>query len=358
MLPLRRLLYIIFQFTIFSFIVPKLSAEVINWNKGRGYDPFIYATTDGIIINNTSDTLLYDYYRFQSPASELILKFRGKNINGSPAKKYPYITSTGSKAYAKNPHWGFFLTGVTDTIVFTINGTEKSGMIETLPCLELNVYFSKEKIKEQILITENVNPFVGDNLWEVALENENLTLKGGDHSLEKVFQKAFDMEATGFGFLAGWGDKLKIQDIRLQTDFKNQDHFVANNRWTDNLQLETYLENSEDEMEGYWSLFDRELEENLLKMGGDYTLACLKEGDNYKFIYLSGASINSKEWKPGEIKMQLTPTAFSGIYNVVWIDAMKETMNKDIKAQIGEGETLQIQFPYQSSKIRLRRIPK
>ena len=115
------------------------------------------------------------------------------------------------------------------------------------------------------------------------------------------------------------------------------------------------MSSSRDPMEGIWVIFDRNLDESLLKPGGDYVLAIVREGERYLMIYLEGAAVNSQKWSPGMIKGILNPTYFNGIYDTEWIDAECQSLNNGVKSQYGEGETLTIQFPYHSSSLRLRK---
>lgn len=121
-------------------------------------------------------------------------------------------------------------------------------------------------------------------------------------------------------------------------------------------QLKQRLDDSEDPLEGIWVIFDRTLDESLLRLGGDYKLAIVKNHDRYDIIYLEGARVNGNIWKPGMIKGHLLPTPFSGLYNLRWKDSEGKVLSNSITAQSGEGNTLLLQFPYHSSTIRLRRI--
>lgn len=331
----------------------KVESKTLNWNKGRGYEPFRHAMSEGILIDNASDTLTYDYMRLANPTKDFSLKFRGRNLNGNPLKKYTYTTREGKKVGVNNPHWGFFLTGEKDTLIFSVKGKETPTVTESLPCLEISYYNLSKGTKEIINLRDKVNPYDGDNIWQLKTNDNNLQLFVGDKSLNQVYECRAESIITGFGLFAGWGARILISDI--QTEYDEGPLADRNSNFME--EIEDYLSESEDPMEGYWTLFDRELEESLIKLGGRYDLVCVKEGEGYVFLYLDGANVNSQNWKPGDLKATLIPTPFSDIYEVEWIDSVKEPMTQDIKAQKGDGDTFSIQFPYQSSKIRLRKIP-
>ena len=342
--------YLVLSF-IFAFLALNAYGRSIHWNRGRGYSPFEYATKEGILFNNTSDTLEYDYFALPAPSRDLILNFRAKNINGHPSKKYNYYNNRGKSVGISNPHWGFFIYCLRDTFAVTVKTGEKFTALEPMPGMEISLHNLRRGSKESVTLTDKVNPYDGDNLWNIEVSDGILDISVGDHEMNSILNYPIRTEIFGFGFFAGWGDSLLISDINVTFDggFES-DRFELDD-------LDYYLSQSNDPMEGYWTVFDRELEESLLKLGGNYKLACVKDGDDYIFIYLEGASINQRNWKPGDIKAVLSPTPFPEIYDVEWFDAMKESFNNDLKAQFGSGNTLGIQFPYQSSKIRLRKLP-
>lgn len=336
---------------LFSFNL--LLAESYHWNKGRGYTPFKYATEEGVLIDNKTDSLLSDYYSLSNPTKDFNLTFRARNFHGIPDKKYRYKSGNRDQVIT-DPYWGFFMTYGNDTIAVNVKGAESKTVVESQREMEISAYvFSKGKW-QRAGIKDGIDPNDGENIWKIKAKEGKLTISCGNHSQKEVLRLQSGNTLNGFGFYAGWGDKVMISDIILHTDDINNE---ANRAQIYVYAVPEGLAESEDEMEGYWTMFDRELEESLLKPGGNYNLVCLKDSELYKFYYLDGAETNSSNWNPGDLKIVLSPTPFEGIYEVEWIDAMKKSMKKDIKAQTGEGNTLIIQFPYQSSRLRLRKIP-
>lgn len=329
-----------------------LHSEIKNWNYGRGYEPFKYATEEGLVIENQSDTLEWDYFHFDNPVKEFTLKFRAANLNGHPARKYKYRKDNRTMNVSR-PHWGFIVTTLTDTIVTSIKTGEKPTMLESDACLDINIYNLTTQKEKSLKIKGLFNPYDGDNLWRLKGVGKSFEISGGEKDIVIIDTESFDDEITGFGFYAGWGGNLHVSDIEVE--FKENE--ILKEKYFSQEYISDRLSNSRDSMEGYWTLFDRELEESLLKLGGNYNLACIKERGKYYMVYLDGCIVNASQWHPGDVKIVLEPTPFEGIFNVEWIDSMKESLIKDLKAQEGEGETLQIQFPYHSSKIRLRKLP-
>ena len=334
------------------FLFDGIRAESLHWNKERGYNEFRYGGKEGIYIDNKTDTLQYDYYSIGN-TDDLMLKFRARNLHGHPTRKYQYRDGKGKILNQGNPHWGFFITGTKETIAITVKGGERMSAGEPEPAMIISVYNVRRSYKETLYLTKDIDPYDGDNLWSAEVKEGQLHISAGNHSLKEIFISKCQTPIIGFGFFAGWGDELLVSDISLE--FSSSERFYEG-KLLQMPNLDEYLQNSEDSLEGYWTLFDRELEENLLKIGGNYNLVCIKEGETYLFYYLDGGTVNSKNWNKGDLKIVMTPSPFDEIYDVEWIDAMKEPMKKDIKAQKGEGSILTIQFPYQSSKLRLRKM--
>ena len=343
--------FFLFAFLSFSACL-SVKAERFHWNPGRGYNPFDYETEQGILISNQTDTLRYSYYSLKDPADVFTLDFRARNITGNPSKKYTYTTSEGTQVTLKTPHWGFLVTTVNDTIAYSIKNDERTEALESVPGLSINVFDFAKNESTHIFNHSDFNPYDGENLFELRKDGGILELWGGNKGLKLIASNQGTGDITGFGFFAGWGCEILVSDINLEYNEKANEAIPQRNRE----EIDLYLSSSEDEMEGYWILFDRELEESLLKMGGDYTLACIKDGEGYDFIFMDGAVTNSGAWTPGDLKLSIIPTQFEGIYKVTWYDAMKQPLSYEVKAQRGEGNTLLIQFPYQSSKLRLRKI--
>lgn len=340
-------------FPLFLILCLCASAKTMHWNKGRGYEPFSHAHEDGIVIENESDTLVSDYFSLPGISSDFTLTFRAANLHGHPSRRYSYTDSLGNRASVRYPHWGFFITFNRDSIAVKVSGGEEDIEIESHPVMDINIYSLPRLKNESIIISEVVNPYDGDNIWRLRGKDGVLSLMCGNHGLHEIIDFNYEGEITGFGFYSGWAGKVKISDISLTLQAPAVN--AGNN--IDFSDIADYLAASDDEMEGYWVLFDRELEESLLKMGGRYTLACVRNGEGYDFLYCEGASVNRDEWETGDLKLQLIPTPFDGIYDVKWYDSVKEVMDYDIKAQRGDGDTLLIQFPYQTSRLRLRKIP-
>lgn len=116
-----------------------------------------------------------------------------------------------------------------------------------------------------------------------------------------------------------------------------------------------YLASSTDALEGYWRYLDRDMDEQCLRLGGDYRLAVVRDGDGYLLLYVDGARVNDVAWYPGMIKGRLVPTPFVNSYDLVWYDSLRKSMGRECHASVS-GSVMTLEFPlYNKGRIRLYR---
>lgn len=327
--------------------------EARYWNKARGYAPFSHALPDGLTLDNKGEAPLTDSVLLDVPMKGYSLSFRATNID------------------AARSGWGLFLTRSDGSRTWiTVTGEEKHDGISSRAALKVAATDGATATPSATAwLTDGADCHSGPNIWRVEAEGRFLALYGGNRQSVKVLEiPSGEASLTSFGFTASPGCRLRLDDITLEprvTTAYNEGLTV-----TDRETLCDYLDNVSGSPEGIWAMFDRTLEEDLLRQGGDYTVAIVKaeafpsekmplrdDGRQmFLILYLSGARVNAAKWKPGMLKGTLTATPFNGIYDAVWIDAEGQPLSREIKAQTAADGTLGIQFPYQSSAIRLRRV--
>lgn len=117
--------------------------------------------------------------------------------------------------------------------------------------------------------------------------------------------------------------------------------------------LESYLSASVDPLECHWRYLDRDTDQRLLNLGGDYRLATVSRGDGgYDIVYLGGARVNSSFWKPLMIKGRLMPTRFAGHFDLVWYDAYGKPVDIATNATIESEAIMRLDFPLQGGTVR------
>lgn len=136
----------------------------------------------------------------------------------------------------------------------------------------------------------------------------------------------------------------------VETDVKSGDDLETG--WTAD-GIVRYLSSSTDPVEGYWRYLDRDMDEECLRLGGDYRLAAVREGEGYLLLYVDGARVNDVAWHPGMMKGRLVPTPFVNNYDLVWYDSLRDGMGPECHASVN-GSVMTLEFPlYNKGRIRL-----
>ncbi len=263
----------------------------------------------------------------------------------------------------KEWYWAFRDEMGEDVALFTFSLIDKDDGISVSPALRVD-----GKINGESILTGSATEFLSLNLSpkmnyiEILKDERGWQVSAGFYSLSPILilndnrKVKFDSLEIGTPV----GGEVKVYDLTFETEEK----WIRNPKRDsdfDSLALKSYIDKSYDLMEGYWRVFDRSLEEDLMRLGGDYLLAIVKDthgGGDYKILYLSGGNVNAGNWEPGDIKGELHSTGWDGIWNLVWYDSMGRPLKKDLKAQRIELNTLFLQFPYQNSTLRLQKLEK
>ncbi|MDE5886150.1 MAG: hypothetical protein K2H46_01035 [Muribaculaceae bacterium] len=329
-----------------------------RWNKGRGYEPFKFATEDGLSIDNISHLPLSDIFTLPTSLNDFSLSFRASNSHAHPQKRFPFIKPDGSQQRVAAPAWSLVLIfNHSDTLRISIRSTAKKAMENEVSASEISLLSSVPPLSSSVIIDNTeLDCHTGINYWEIRKADSSLYVNAGSRSpLRILVAQLPDIPLTGFGFEADPAALINITDIALLplSSLKPD----VSPLWKEKNLLDEYFKKSKDPLEGYWALFDRDLEESLLRPGGNYHLALINDGDKYLLLYIGGAVINNKKWRQGMVKAILTPGLFQDIFNVEWIDAEGNPLSESIVAQHEDNGILSIQFPYHNSSLRLKKIP-
>lgn len=117
-----------------------------------------------------------------------------------------------------------------------------------------------------------------------------------------------------------------------------------------------------DPVEGFWRYFDRTNDPKYARLGGQYTLAVVRNdsiaptdglGASYDIVYISGARTLGADWKPMMLKGRLRPTIFQGHYDLEWTDSTFDTITEDLHAVLDSDDALlTLAFPLLKTTIR------
>lgn len=333
------------------------SRYTFRWNNGRGYQPFRHATEKSLHIDNITSLPEEDLIHLPSPLSSFTLTFRAHNAHAQPGRRHFYLDAAGERKSESSPSWGILMVfNSTDTIRAEIKTIERHLPLSSYGATEVSI--RKDKTAPPIIfVTEEKSPLLpynASNIWSFSLSDGILNIWGGAHSISHLFSTSLPAAScTAIGFYSNPASDLTVTDIMLKDDSPLSS--LTPSPWKGEKEFEALLKKSKDPLEGYWTIFDRDLEESLLRLGGNYRLAIMKNGENYSVIYLSGATIHNKKWEQGMLKAILTPGDFQNVFKVEWFDAEGNPLSNSIIVQ-REDDVLTIQFPYQNSSIRLRKI--
>ena len=193
------------------------------------------------------------------------------------------------------------------------------------------------------------------NTLSVDVDGNNVTVAIGKNELQEVLQ-AMVTRPVGIvwaGYLVGPGASVAVE--RAVLTIGNEQQVITTTPWTIDA-LDQYLAASTDPVEGYWKYLDRDLQDEWLMLGGRYTLAVVRADDGYDLIYVDGAEVKMSLWQPGMLKGHISRTAFTGNYDLMWIDATMEPIDKDAYATIDNGIILTLAFPVYKSQVRLSKM--
>ena len=205
-------------------------------------------------------------------------------------------------------------------------------------------------LKKGVSLEDDLNNLcvdVDERSVRVSVGKEDL-----DHVLEvPVIRPAGTVRV---GFLTGPGARVALERAVLTIDSEQQ-VVATTTPWTGET-LDAYFEQSSDPVEGYWKYLDRDMEEEWLRLGGRYTLAVVRADDGYDIIYIDGAQVKKSMWQSGMKKGHISRTLFTGNYDLTWIDATMEPMDKDAYATIENGVILTFNFPEYKSQVRFAKV--
>jgi S1-C subfamily serine protease len=123
-------------------------------------------------------------------------------------------------------------------------------------------------------------------------------------------------------------------------------------QWNLNSLKKYFNDNSIDDLEGVYEKYGMGNSENDSK----YSIALIKESDNYKIIYLGGAN-KSKNWSEGELKGTISKSSIKDFYKVEWIMSDK-SLNEDVylttsKYNFLEFDFLDSQFGFKTKYLKM-----
>ncbi len=327
------------------------SVRAEYFNSTRGFGPAGAPGAPLTISNSGADTL-----ECRLPVSARFatdFTFRLTNRHNAPAKSYPYMEKDGKRHKVRHPGWSLFLIDCNgDRLDFNVMTTD-SPTDEMTPPEVVVTTVTPAGNGDPVRKNSGLDCFCGENQFRFKVA-DRARFYGGNRT-QHLLSETMRFIPVMAGISVAPGGCVEIDHITGSLSPVSVTETAAERQWSDTALLRERLLNPVDRNEGLWEVYDRQLEETMLRSGGDYRLAMLRDGKDYELIYVDGADKNPEIWRPGMVKARLVATPFDDVYDVVWLDAGMNPVPGDIKAQLIPPSLLSVSFVSRSSTLRLKR---
>lgn len=272
------------------------------------------------------------------------------------------IANTANRPGMKSSCWGIAFDIMPNGDMFTVelvsdNDTHNDIGTQRFLTLSLNRIdrYGTTNLKT-VQITKGANLYTETNVISVSTTGNEIQVGIGRKDIKTVLK--YETARTNNSFKAGIivGAGANVQVARTMTNYKNSAVPPEITKWTKE-KLDEHFTKSIDPAEGYWQYLDRDMEDNIMRLGGEYTIAIVKnKNGQYDVIYVSGAKVNSSAWKPYMTKGSMTPTIFSNTFKGKWIDSTYEPITEDVQVDIENSVILSFKFPVFKSCLRFSKV--
>lgn len=330
--------------------------EPLYLNSTRGFGTLGESGGGPLVIENpTCDTII----RFLplDAAEEFSFSFRGTNLHNASGRTYAASDSGLYSRRVANPGWGIALRGTGGRSLLTVTTSDRR--LDDFASPSLHFELTGDSLTASADAYDGFDLYTGPNSYRLIVSGGRLLLQGGNRSYTTVLDAPLPClapDSIGFAVLpGGW---LEIDNITLDVESERRNplapkfsHFgLADVR-------RSYFSRSTDDKEGEWMIFDRMLDDDELRCGGNYRFALVGDSGGYRLIYLDGASVEASRWEAGQDKAFLTPTPFAEVYDVRWLDPRHSPLVGEIKAQFVSDGMLVLTFAdHGGSTVRLRKL--
>ena len=261
--------------------------------------------------------------------------------------------------------WGIALTAPEDTLKVSL----KFGNTDFGDMLDQRVSILTVTRGDEILYNNKVSGFTTAadkfNTLSVTLSEGTLTVSGGGSRSGSLCDITLDRSFTP-SETSVWNVGNMLLAV-YSTEVCRLPHMAFSTGMTRE-ELDRHFAASTDPVEGYWKYFDRSTDPMFARMGGRYTLAIIRNGEQadserslplatYDIIYIDGAQTMAHDWQPMMLKGSLRATIFDGQYDLTWIDSTFDTMTDDMNATVTDRALLTLSFPLLKSTLRFSKIP-
>ncbi len=277
------------------------------------------------------------------------------HLDGSEQDAAAVMDLTWRCASQGKKGWTFEVRGIADTLSlhFSPVDADRHDPFADSPLLGVAVTDSRGRVIASGRF-DKADAGKGPNRFHLSREGAAWCLSAGNRPGGRKLEFHHDIAASSLCFNPSEGTRLQVHSIDVVTDSLARPAAYAE---PDSLAARALRAGKGGNLlAGEWLVYDRTLEETLLRSGGEYRLYVLPDAKGWTGYYASGARVRPDLWRPGAVKMELRPTPFDGRYAALWRDAEGKPLDHDITATLDEENMiLTILFPYQQSELRLKR---
>lgn len=250
----------------------------------------------------------------------------------------------------------------TDTLTLALSPTSADVTgVERIDAMRVDARINNH-LFDSWVTERDINNQGGENMLNINLVGSLLEVAIGCEAMPKPHRLPL-LENTDFSELRvipNAGDRLEISELTITTpESIHKDLYGAS------IEFSTYnpdnLPDNGYPLEGYWSVYDYDLEGEFVSLSEDYEfyIAGRRENDDapieYDLIYLDGGPKGSR-LAPGAVKAHMRDSRFPGVWEVVWVAADGTQLHRGIRMTLTEEQILNFRFAPQNSSFRLRRI--
>lgn len=196
-----------------------------------------------------------------------------------------------------------------------------------------------------------------DGLNTICIDDQqnSVNVTGGDKELNQLFIVDLPTESQHLpmGLMVEPGGVMQVE--RTLLSYEKKETVVVQTKWTKAL-LDAHFAQSKNPFEGYWEYLDRDMDDDIARIGGKYLLALVENENGFDIVYVSGAQVRKGEWIEGMLKGRLIKTIFTDNYKALWIDSTFRPMDDDVNGFFESGVVLDMSFPVHKSKIRFSKV--
>lgn len=346
---------------IFIISVLNMNAENLYFSKYTGFGNF----SDGTDICIQDENLVsYNKYfgnkfylhRYPDDLKSYVFEISLANPSNIEGVKINYKDSDGKDKTTLHANWGI-VWNYSDRLNYhflrlSCNNQNLDDLYDQRS-VEYKIGYQingDEIIIKSGVILDNINLYDGYSKFKiVSSHNGNIEVFCGLDKYILLHQYSSETkDSVSFGYFSGSGITLKMNKAVFCYTQNNKPEITKYNKE----RLKNIFNNTTNNLEGYWTYLDRNIQNNNVKLGGKYRLAIVKDEESYIILYINGQQRENERWLPYSVKGRLYPTDFVDTYNLIWYDTLNTELSDDNYVQLVDNKILEVHFPILRSSIR------